>query len=393
MPDVTGPADAVALTQALVRIPSENPVGVEADMAAFVSEWLSVLPGAEVEVREVLPDRPNVIARLPGSGSQPPLALLAHMDTVPFGEGWTLSPTSGDVVDGKLYGRGSCDMKSGLAVAMYAFATAAHRGREPDRTLLMCATMDEEGAYMKGANALVDDGTLDAETLVVATEPSNLEVMVAHKGLLWVEVEVAGKLAHAGNPGVGVDAIRAGAEFAHAMKREIDALPYNHPTLGKAEITFSAFNGGIKTNVVPDHARLELDIRLPPPMTIPGTLAIVEKCARAAERIVPGSTIVFRQFNNDRPPVEADRNSLLARTFVDSVGEATGEPGVVTVFPAYTDASVVQARTGNVNCLVFGPGRLAQAHTVDEYVPVDQVEKAAATLESVVRKLCFGTHS
>jgi succinyl-diaminopimelate desuccinylase len=276
---------------------------------------------------------------------------------------------------------------------MYAFATAAHSGRKPERTLLMCATMDEEGAYMKGVNALVDDGTLGAKTLVVATEPSNLEVMVAHKGLLWVEVEVAGKLAHAGNPGVGVDAIRAGAEFVHAMKREIDALPHDHRELGRAEITFSAFTGGIKTNVVPDYARLELDIRLPPPMTIPGTLAIVETCAREAERIVPGAAIMFRQFNNDRPPVEADRNGVLARTFVDSVGEATGVPGVVTVFPAYTDASVVQARTGNVDCLVFGPGRLAQAHTIDEYVPVEQVETAAATLESVVRKLCFGAQS
>jgi succinyl-diaminopimelate desuccinylase len=393
MPDTHGPAEAVALTQALVRIPSENPVGTEADMAAFVHDWLSALPGAEVEVREVLPGRSNVIARLPSTGNLPALALIAHMDTVPFGEGWTLSPTSGEIVDGKLYGRGSCDMKSGLAVAMYAFAAAARTGRKLDRTLLMCATVDEEGAYMRGANALVDDGTVDGETLVVATEPSNLEVMVAHKGLLWVEVEVTGKLAHAGNPGVGVDAIRAGAEFVHAMKREIDALPHRHPTLGKAEITFSAFNGGIKTNVVPDHARLEMDIRLPPPMTIGGTLAIVEKCAREVEGLVAGSKIVFRQFNNDRPPVEADRDGVLTRCFVESAGAVTGRQAVVSVFPAYTDASVVQARTGNVNCLVFGPGRLAQAHTVDEFVPVDQVEKDAATLEGVVQRLCFGTNS
>lgn len=391
MPDHS--AEAVALTQALVRIPSENPVGTETDMAAFVRDWLSALPGAEVELREVLPGRPNVIARLAGSGNEPPLALLAHMDTVPFGEGWTLSPTSGEIVDGKLYGRGSCDMKSGLAVAMHAFAIVARSGHKPERTLLVCATMDEEGAYMRGANALVDDGIVDGETLVVATEPSNVEVMVAHKGLLWVEVEVTGKLAHAGNPGVGVDAVRAGAEFVHAMKREIDALPHRHPTLGKAEITFSAFTGGIKTNVVPDHARLEMDIRLPPPMTIAGTLAIVEKCARETEKLVTGARIAFRQSNNDRPPVEADQDGALARAFIDSVGEAMGRPGMISVFPAYTDASVVQARTGNRNCIVFGPGRLAQAHTIDEYVPVDQIETAAATLDGVVRRLCFSKAS
>lgn len=390
MPEVKGAVDAVTLTQALVRIPSENPGGTEAAIAAFVREWLAALPGVEVEECEVLPGRPNIIAKLPGAGNLPALALLAHMDTVPFGDGWTLPPTSGEIVDGRIYGRGSCDMKSGLAVAMHAFAVAARSGRQADRTLLMCATMDEEGAYMRGVNALVDDGIVDGETLVVATEPSNIEVLVAHKGLLWVEVDISGKLAHAGNPGVGVDAIRAGAEFVHLMKREIDALPHRHPTLGRAEITFSAFNGGIKTNVVPDHARLEMDIRLPPPMTIESTLAIVEKCAREAERLVAGSAISVRQLNNDRPPVESDRDGEYTRTFVDSVAATTGSDCGVSVFPAYTDASVVQARTGNPNCLVFGPGRLAQAHTIDEYVPVDQVEKAAAALVEVVRRLCFG---
>lgn len=393
MPEVNEPLDAVSLTQALVRIPSENPVGTESQMAAFVRDWLAALPGVEVEVREVLPGRPNVVARLPGAGNLPALAMLAHMDTVPFGDGWTLSPTSGEIVDGKLYGRGSCDMKSGLAVAMHAFAIAARSDRKADRTLLMCATMDEEGAYMRGVNALVDDRVVNGETLVVATEPSNIEVMVAHKGLLWVEVEVSGKLAHAGNPGVGVDAIRAGAEFVHLMKREIDELPHHHPTLGRAEITFSAFNGGIKTNVVPDIARIEMDIRLPPPMTIAGTLAIVEACARKAENLVSGSSVSFRQFNNDRPPVEADRDGEFAHAFMDSVTATTGTDCVVSVFPAYTDASVIQARTGNPNCIVFGPGRLAQAHTVDEYVPVDQVEKAAAVLGKVVRRLCFGGDS
>lgn len=385
-----GPAAAVALTQTLVRIPSENPVGTEADMAAFVSKWLSALPGAEVELREVLPGRPNVIAKLSGSSNLPALALLAHMDTVPFGEGWALSPTSGEIVDGKLYGRGSCDMKSGLAVAMSAFAAAAHSGQKPERTLLMCATMDEEGAYMRGVNALVDDKVVDGKTLVVATEPSNLDVMVAHKGLLWVEVIITGKLAHAGNPRIGVDAIRAGAEFIHAMKREIDALPHNHPSLGQAEITFSAFSGGIKTNVVPNHARLELDIRLPPPMTIEGTLEIVKKCASETETLVSGATITFSQFNNDRPPVEADQQGAFTQTFIKSVYAATEKAANIASFPAYTDASVVQARTGNPNCLVFGPGQLAQAHTIDEYVPVEQIELATLTLEELVRRVCFG---
>jgi len=393
MPDVQGAADVVALTQALVRIPSENPVGTEAEIAAFVRDWLSALTSAEVEVREVFPGRFNVIARLPGSGNLPPLALLAHMDTVPFGEGWTLSPTSGEIREGKLYGRGSCDMKSGLAVAMHAFAAAAREGQRPHRTLLLCATVDEEGAYMRGANALVDDGIVDGETLVVATEPSNIEVMTAHKGLLWVEVEVTGKLAHAGNPGVGVDAIRVGAEFIHAMKREIDALPHRHATLGKAEITFSAFNGGIKTNVVPDHARIEMDIRLPPPMTIAGTLEIVARCAREAEGRVSGSSVTFRRFNNDRPPVEADENGPLVRALVESIRDVTGHPASCRSFRPIRMHRSCRHVPATLNCVVFGPVAWLRPIRSTSTCPSVRSRKLRRPLENSSSDCVFGPAS
>ncbi len=379
----------VELTRALVRIPSENPTGTEAAMAAFVTEWLGRLPGVELEVLEVLTDRPNVVARLRGPSNQPPLALLAHMDTVPFGEGWKTDPLGAEIIDGKLYGRGACDMKSGLAVAMTALARAARSGRKPSRDLIVCATMDEEGTHMLGVTDLVQRGILDADTLVVATEPSDLKVVVAHKGLLWLEVEVRGKLAHAGNPQFGVDAIRAAAEFITRFKRAIDALPHRHPKLGRAEVTFSGIKGGIKTNVVPDYARLELDIRLPPPLTIGDIRAMSGECAREAEAAVPGARIECRQLNNDRPPVEADAEDEFSKVMCEAVSATTGAADVVDVFPAYTDASVVQARTGNRRCLVFGPGRLSEAHTIDEYVPVEQIEKAAAVLDAVVQRMCF----
>ena len=391
MPDqaTDSAALAVELTQSLVRIPSENPNGTEAAIAAFVREWLAELPGVEVRLSEAAPARPNVIARLPGSSDKPPLALVAHMDTVPFGNGWQHNSTGGDIVDGKLYGRGSCDMKSGLAVAMTALAHAARSGRTPHRTLMVCATVDEEGPLMQGVNSLVDNKVLDADTLVIATEPSDLKVVVAHKGLVWIEVEVHGKLAHAGNPQVGVDAIRAASEFVVEMKRAVDALPHVHPLLGRTEVTFSAFNGGIKTNVVPDHARLELDIRVPPPMTIEDAHTLVaDACGTAAAR-VSGARFEFRQFNNNRPPVEADAAGAFARALLDSISEVNGSLAATAVFPAYTDASVVQARTGNPNCLVFGPGRLAQAHIIDEFVPVEHVERAALALENLVQRVCF----
>jgi succinyl-diaminopimelate desuccinylase len=311
------------------------------------------------------------------------------MDTVPVGEGWTRNPFGGDVADGLLYGRGACDMKAGLAVAMAVLAAAARSGRKPRRDIIVCATIDEEGHYMRGINNLIDRGVVNRETLVVATEPTGLEVVVAHKGLVWMEVRTTGKLAHAGNPHVGVDAVRAAAEFATRFHRAVSQLPHQHPTLGRPTVTFSHASGGIKTNVVPDHARLELDIRLPPPMSIAEAKDLLDRCAREVEAEIPGCSFAFSQFNNDRPPVEADRSSDFLSVLREATCAVTGRTTELAGIPAYTDASVVQARTGNRTSLVFGPGRLAQAHTVDEYVPVEHIKKAEQILARAVDQLCF----
>jgi succinyl-diaminopimelate desuccinylase len=320
----------------------------------------------------------------------PAFAMLAHMDTVPVGEGWTREPFGGEIVDGLLYGRGACDMKAGLAVVMSVLASAARSGRKPRRDILVCATVDEEGSEMLGGNDLITRGVVNRESLVVATEPSDLEVIVAHKGLVWMEIKTTGKLAHAGNPQLGVDAVRAAAEFVTRFHRAISLLPQRHDMLGRPTVTFSHASGGIKTNVVPNHARLELDIRLPPPMSIAEVHKLVERCAREVESEVTGCSVVFKQMNNERPPVEADCSADLVLAMTEAVHEVAGRAKGLAGFPAYTDASVVQARTGNRTALVFGPGRLAQAHSVDEYVPVDHIEKAEAVMGRTVHRLCFG---
>lgn len=379
----------VDLTRALVRIPSENPTGTEAAVAAFVREWFEALPGVQVESVAVLPDRPNVIARLPGAGREPPLFLLAHMDTVPIGTGWTTDPFGGEIVDGRLFGRGSTDMKAGLAVAMGALAHAAAAQSRPDRDIVVCATMDEEGTHMLGVTDLVTRGVIPEGACVIATEPSDLTLVTAHKGLLWVAVDIAGKPAHAGNPQYGADAIRCGAEFITHFHRQITGLEVEHPTLGRTLATFSGISGGTKTNVVPESARIEIDIRIPPPLGIADIYELLARSAREAERLTPGCRVSFSQINNDRPPVEANRDHPAAQVLAQSIARVTGRSDVFSVFPAYTDASVVQARTGNTGCFVFGPGLLAQAHTTDEYVETDQIEKAQAILCDFISNLCL----
>jgi len=380
---------SIALTRELVRIPSENPRTTESGVSDFVHRWFDAVEGLTVTRHEVQPDRSNVVARLRSGSAAPAFVMLAHMDTVPVGEGWTRDPFGGDIVDGLLYGRGACDMKSGLAIAMSVLAASARSRKTPRRDIVVCATVDEEGSHMLGSNDLIDRGVVNADSLIVATEPTGLNVIVAHKGLVWIEVNVTGKLAHAGNPQFGVDAVRVAAEFVTRFHSAIAQLPHQHEMLGRPTVTFSHASGGIKTNVVPERARLELDIRLPPPMTIADVDGLVQECARGVETDIPGCSINFRRFNNERPPVETDRSSEFVRAMIDAVHTVIGRVDGVAGFPAYTDASVVQARTGNRTAVVFGPGRLAQAHTVDEYVPIDHIEQAEAILTHAVNQLCF----
>ena len=191
-------SEAVELTRELVRLPSENPPATEQRVGEFVAQWLRRVPGVEVEVFEVQPGRSNVVGRLRSGSSAPAVAILAHMDTVPVGDGWSKDPFGGEIEHGRLYGRGSCDMKAGLACAMVALKRAAAQKSSPRRDILVCATVDEEGSHMLGGMDLIRHGIVDKDSFVVATEPTGLEIIIAHKGLVWLEVEAIGKLAHAG---------------------------------------------------------------------------------------------------------------------------------------------------------------------------------------------------
>ena len=379
----------VELTQALVRIPSENPTTTEQGVSDYVAEWFRSVGDIEVKRYEVQPGRVNVVGRVRSDTSAPPLAILAHMDTVPIGTGWSRDPFGGELADGRLYGRGACDMKAGLAVAMSVLREASRDTSKLKRDFLVCATVDEEGTQMLGGADLIDQGVLDEKSLVIATEPTDLNVVTAHKGLVWMEVIVEGRLAHAGHAHLGVDAVRAGAEFITLMQRRVAALPYRHDLLGPPTVTFSGIQGGIKTNVVPNHARLELDIRLTPPMTTEQVHKLAQECAREAESVVPGARFTLRQFSSVRPAVQAQEGTALLDALQSAAGAVLEAKAMPAGSVAYTDAAVLQARTGNPTSLVFGPGSMTRAHTVDEFVPLDEIVKAEAVLSRTVKAICY----
>ncbi len=367
--------EVVSLAQELVRIPSENPTGSERAMADRVARYGREL-GVEVFREEVEPGRENVILAL-GEGKST-LAFVCHMDTVPMGEGWSREPFAGTIEGEKLFGRGAADLKGGFAACLVAFrylTERASRGESFKRRVLLCGTVDEEGALMRGANALVDNGWIDGESFVLASEPTSLELVVAAKGVMWYEISVRGRSAHASVPHTGADAIYAMILALSELKDRVAALEHEHPLLGKATLTTSVIEGGTKTNVVPGLCRAEVDLRFPPPLSCAGALELITESARRGSARIAGTLAEVRTLSLERPPVVADEKSPLAGAFRKAREEVSGKPLKVKGVPYYTDAGMIAVRTGNPHCLVFGPGNIDHAHGPDEFVELGELRE------------------
>lgn len=379
MSSVQALPEVISLTRELVRIPSENPNGAETEVGEYVFTWLSNA-GIEVWKEPVAGERFNVIARLKGdTNSSPPLVWLAHMDTVPAGEGWTKDPFGGEIIDGRLYGRGSADMKGGLAAAMVALKQLASQGFKPKGDLLLIAGVDEEGPDMLGAMDVYNKGLVAGDSYLVAVEPSDLKILAAHKGPLWYRLAVCGKMAHAGTPQQGIDAIHGMSACLMRLKELVRELPYDDELLGPATVNIGKIHGGVKTNMVPDACYAEVDLRATYPMTVDEADAVIERALAEGVALVPGATASWQRLGLKRPPQKMPADSPLLRAFVASAREVLGKAEIAG-FPAYTDAAILASLVGSPHCLTFGPGNLSQAHAIDEFVPIDQLEPAVKIL-------------
>jgi succinyl-diaminopimelate desuccinylase len=378
-------AQVVQDTVALVRIDSQNPGAREAECARWVHERLQ-RAGLAVTTQAVQPGRNNLIARVPGHGRGPRLVLLAHLDTVPIGAGWTVPPLEGLFRDGRIYGRGAADMKAGLAVAINLLASLAG-SPVPSSEIVLCATVDEEGPDMAGAHALVAGGLVTTDDQVLALEPTGLRLRIAQMGLRWMELTVRGKMAHAGRAHLGIDANHVMARIVDRLKARVDALPYHDDVLGRPRCTCGTLAGGVATNVVPPWSRAQLDVRLVPPMTSDDAVELVRSVVEQTIVEFPGARYELAGLGAARPPVRAADDAYLVMHLRQAYQSVLGRPlesGGADGHEAYTDASMVAVLTGSTSCAVFGPGSSDQAHTADEFVPLADIEAVSRVLERMV---------
>ena len=356
------------LAAELVRIDSVNPDLVpggagEAELARFVADWLEDA-GLEVEVEEVAPGRPNVVGRARGSGGGPTLLLNAHMDTVGY-EGME-APLQPRVENGRLYGRGAYDMKGSLAAIMVAGAEAAQAGLRGD--VLVAAVVDEE-VFSIGAEAVARGYRADA---AIVSEPTELRLVVAHKGFVWMEVETKGRAAHGSRPDLGEDAIVAMGRVLTGLGVLADALLANpsHPLLGSGSVHASLISGGVELSTYPESCVLGLERR-----TVPGeTVELVERQIRE----IAGDAEIRTTFV--REPFQVAPEEPLVRAVV----RHAGGPEVAGV-PFWADSAVFAA--AGIPTVVFGPGGEG-AHAQVEWVGLADLERCKDVYVAVARELC-----
>lgn len=389
--------DPVETLCELIRIPSQNPMGQQVSgdewLEHRISEWLEGrLSGLQGQLHrmQVTGRGANLFLHLPGRPGAKHLLLEAHQDTVPT-TGMTIPPFTPAIQGGRVYGRGACDVKGGLAAMLCAVATAATWPVEKRPPLTLCATCDEEygvlgmqqwmrswskqGAFSDGIPMQVDQ--------VIVAEPTSLNVVVAHLGVVRWNVHTHGLSAHSSRPSNGRNAIYRMASLVQWFERqakELEQLGKRDAWCGEPSMSVGVIGGGVSVNVVPDHCRIEIDRRL-----IPGEQG-AEVWREIQRRLIEDG---FSDCTIDPPwcdhgPLTPGDNLAFAKQLLAAASRECENRQLIGV--RFGTHATHFARHG-IPAVVFGPGSIDQAHTADEWIDIDQLRAATRILISTIARM------
>jgi len=372
---------ATQLLRELIALPSVNPAFLPANDPRAgeqrVADFLAATAGRvglDVEFEEVFPGRSNLLARLAASGQVRQRILRApHMDTVGGESPEIFDPRE---KDGRLHGRGACDTKGSVAAMLTALIELAGLSQRPGHTEIVFAGLVDEENGQCGSRALVAKGF--RADLAIVGEPTRLQVVTAHKGDLWLQLETRGKAAHGARPDLGRNAVHEMARIVDLLETTYAALlrKRRHALLGNPTVSVGAIAGGSQPNIVPDQCRISIDRR-----TIPGeTEAGVRREIKSLLHRHRLKAKLLNIRSAPCPPMETNLKRPLVRQFLARVGQ-TGRSGA----HYFCDAAVLSG--GGVPSVVFGPGNIAQAHTADEWISLHDLDRATRMLLSFLQSL------
>jgi succinyl-diaminopimelate desuccinylase len=369
--------DALQLTRELLRFDTINPPGNEQACARHLGRLLED-GGFAVEYHEFASRRTSLVARLGGSPDMPALCFTGHIDTVPLGATpWRHDPFAGEIADGRLYGRGSSDMKSGVAAFVVAALRLAGRLRGSPGLVLVITAGEETGC--EGAQHVAGLGSaLGRAGAIVVAEPTGNYPMVGHKGALWLHARATGVTAHGSMPERGDNAVYKAARAVTKLERfAFEVTP--HPTLGPPTLNVGTISGGLNINSVPDAASVGIDLR-----TIPE-----QKHGVLAERLADylGADVTLEPLV-DVEGVWTDAEHPWIQQVFDLATPIVGRRPEVRAAPYFTDASALTPAWGNPPTVILGPGEMGLAHQTDEYCLVERLEQAVELYVEIARRWC-----
>ena len=381
--------DPIRLTMDMVAIPSYSFMeNQEEAISQYILDFF-LEHGFTAYRTEIVPGRYNTVAILEGTEREtsPSLMLTGHMDTVPAYDFEKAFEPWEDAEN--VYGRGTVDMKGALAAAMCAMVEIKESGTRLKGDLIFCGVADEEEAGI-GTRSLIETGP--EATYTVVGEPTDLHIALGHKGLEWIEVTFKGKKVHGGAQEEGVNAIMMAGRFL--QKLETEYLPKlaqrTHPILGKATLNIGTITGGDQPSTVADHCSIRLDRRCLTSETIAQVYEelqeLIDQLHQEDPRFEAEIRDVFDGTTLPHIPFCTDADCAVVKAAENAL-RASGEEPVLTYFPAWTDAGFIQAGTSS-QCIILGPGGVATAHSIHEYISKKQLRMAAEVYKSMAMEIC-----
>ena len=360
--------EATDLLQNILRCNTTNPPGNEAVLAEIIKQWLA---GEEISclIDEFELNRANLIFEIKGAAEGLKLLATGHLDTVPPGNRpWQHDPFGAEIKDGLIYGRGASDMKGSVSAMLYAIARMKRKGIMPKQDILFLATAGEE-MFCQGALHFVDKNGMENIGAVLVGEPSNGDLLLAHKGAAWLEVTTYGKTAHGSMPDLGVNAVMSMNVFLTALARQ-SFQAEKHSLLGLPTISVNKIEGGVAINVVPDSCKCKIDIRTIPGQNEDDVKILIEKAIAEATECCPKFKADYK-FLCSLPSVGCIPNDKIIDCAVECADREMKQRGV----NYFTDASALIGDK-KMPLIIYGPGDDKQAHQPDEYLSMSKYFEA-----------------
>ena len=367
--------DVIPILKNLINIKTENPPGFTIEAIEYLSNYFSEL-GIENRIQEYGEKRANIIAEY-GEGEKT-IILTGHLDTVPAGDEskWNFPPFSGTEKDGKIYGRGSTDMKGAIAAYVAVMTLLEKENIKLNRKIIFLGTSDEE-LNMDGSLFAKNKGIMEGCEFVIIGEPTELKIGIAEKGTLWIKIRIEGKSAHGSTPHLGISAIEAAAKLIPRLKEVVPI--FEHEILGNSTLNIGKITGGTVVNVVPELCEIECDFRLVTDELRDeikdNITAIVNEFNQKEE-----ATVTF-EIAHELPAIEMKEKS----NFLEDLKKRAKEAGVQEIIGVnYGTDGAMLVPDYDTPFVIMGPGKLDQLHVTNEYTEVGEVIEYANIIYNAI---------